>query len=206
MHELGPRKFIRSTAVAGDIKTYDAGNFFMCTTDEADTSMIGKLWVNYEVELYNQQLEPTAAPVPARGSYYSTINNEAMVTGVAEAVPFTTAVADPLGWGTATAGVWATPPAGVYDIEAEVQIADTAAEAAGLTTRIEFLVGGSSMAPVRVSDESGVTAGAETRQCNLRSFVVLDGLSSFQVRATATGAAGALSMPAARSRLAITLI
>lgn len=39
-----------------DIKTYDIGNLFICTQAEAGTTMIGELYVEYEVELITPQI------------------------------------------------------------------------------------------------------------------------------------------------------
>jgi hypothetical protein len=61
LHKLGPSRYVRLGALAGDeedIKTYDSGNFFIATTDCADTSTIGRLFVRYEVELMTPQLNP----------------------------------------------------------------------------------------------------------------------------------------------------
>jgi len=61
MFPMGPKKFIRLTTLASnlDIKTYDAGNLFVCTTDGASSGANwGKLWVEYDVILYNPQLPP----------------------------------------------------------------------------------------------------------------------------------------------------
>lgn len=58
--EPSDRKFIRTGNLASnlDIKTYDGGNLFVCTTDGSSTGW-GKLWVEYDVELFVPQLPPT---------------------------------------------------------------------------------------------------------------------------------------------------
>ncbi len=58
LHKIGPSKFTRIGALASnqDIKLYDSGNFFIATTDCADTSNIGRLFVDYEVELMTPQV------------------------------------------------------------------------------------------------------------------------------------------------------
>jgi len=65
MHPLGPRHFIRTgnLAVNLDIKTYDSGLFFLYTND-GSSSAVGKLWVDYDVELINPQLPNTGDFVP----------------------------------------------------------------------------------------------------------------------------------------------
>lgn len=58
LHKIGPSKFTRLGALSAnqDIKLYDSGNFFIATTDCADTSTIGRLFVEYEVELMTPQV------------------------------------------------------------------------------------------------------------------------------------------------------
>lgn len=52
-----PNKFTRIGDLAAnqDIKLYDSGNFFLATTDCADTSNIGRLFVEYEIEFKTPQ-------------------------------------------------------------------------------------------------------------------------------------------------------
>jgi len=59
MFTMGPRKYIRTGAVpaGNDIKTFDAGQLFVCTTDGTAVNW-GKLWVEYDVTLYTPQLNP----------------------------------------------------------------------------------------------------------------------------------------------------
>jgi hypothetical protein len=63
MHSMGPRKFVRTAALLAnqDIKTYDAGNLYACTTDGAVANW-GKLWVEYDVSLFVPQLPPAGLP------------------------------------------------------------------------------------------------------------------------------------------------
>lgn len=53
------RKFIRAGALDEnlDIKTYDSGTFYVASTDDAAANT-GKLWVEYDVSLYNPQVPP----------------------------------------------------------------------------------------------------------------------------------------------------
>jgi len=57
LHALGPTKFIRTGPLNAnqDIKTYDAGTFYLSTVDGTAVSW-GKLWVEYDVTLFNPQL------------------------------------------------------------------------------------------------------------------------------------------------------
>lgn len=68
MYGIMGRKYVRTAGLGQDldIKTYDSGNMFVCTTDGAVTTGWGKLWVEYDVELYVPQLPPTGL---VTGSY-----------------------------------------------------------------------------------------------------------------------------------------
>lgn len=63
LHDLGPRKFVRTGALAAnqDIKLYDSGNVFVATVDGTAVSW-GKLWLEYDVEFYTPQLPPAGVP------------------------------------------------------------------------------------------------------------------------------------------------
>lgn len=60
--EPATRKFIRTGGLAAnlDIKTYDGGNLFVCTTDGTAVAW-GKLWVEYDVSFFVPQLPPQGA-------------------------------------------------------------------------------------------------------------------------------------------------
>jgi len=62
MHDLGPRKFIRTSGLSAnqDIKLYDSGNLYVGTVDGTAVSW-GKLWIEYEVDLFTPQLPPAGA-------------------------------------------------------------------------------------------------------------------------------------------------
>lgn len=59
MHDTLDFKFVRTAALGPnlDIKTYDVGNLFFATTDGAVVPW-GKVWVEYDVEFENPQLNP----------------------------------------------------------------------------------------------------------------------------------------------------
>jgi len=56
MHKLGPTKFVRSGTTTDDLKLYDSGNFFIAISDCADTSNVGRVFCDYEVELMTPQV------------------------------------------------------------------------------------------------------------------------------------------------------
>lgn len=62
MFPMGPKKFVRTNTVAlTDLKTYDAGTMYVCTVG-TPASVLGKLWVEYDVEFYTPQGETTTLP------------------------------------------------------------------------------------------------------------------------------------------------
>jgi len=60
LHALGPRRAVRLGAIGTnlDIKTYDAGNFFLALADMAASTPCGKLMVDYDVTFFEPQLPP----------------------------------------------------------------------------------------------------------------------------------------------------
>lgn len=86
MFSAGPHKFVRQNALAAnqDIKLYDCGNFFICRVDSSAAASWGKVWVEYDVELFTPQLPSLEANIPA-GKYTGS-------TGLTGAKPFGSAV------------------------------------------------------------------------------------------------------------------
>lgn len=59
MHLMGPKKYIRLGALAAnqDLKTFDVGNMYVYTVDGTAVNW-GKVWVEYDVDLFTPQLPP----------------------------------------------------------------------------------------------------------------------------------------------------
>jgi hypothetical protein len=76
MHSMGPKKFVRSGPLAAnqDIKTYDVGSLFPCTTDGTAVPW-GKLWVEYDVSLYVPQLPPAGFLAGANAQHFPAASN-----------------------------------------------------------------------------------------------------------------------------------
>lgn len=188
MFPLGPRKFIRATMTAGDLRTFDAGNLFLGTVEETGTAAIGKLWVEYDVELYIPQLHPQPTQASST-SFFTTSGNQTYATGVAAVYQnWAAATADGLHLGAPTVGVW-TLPAGAYIITMQCMWFDTAAEAC--TANIALRRSG-----VAVSQaESNATALANgDGMLTVKAVVISDGTTTVDVLGTMTGAAGTLTL------------
>lgn len=67
MHKL-PQNYVRQGILAAnqDIKTYDIGTFYIATQDMAGASAIGRLWVEYELELITPQAQVSGISLSAK--------------------------------------------------------------------------------------------------------------------------------------------
>jgi len=74
--KFGVQRFIRTAALAAnlDIKTYDLGNIIIGTMGMADTSSVGELYIEYDVELHTPQLNALAFPYAEAGLIASAVN------------------------------------------------------------------------------------------------------------------------------------
>lgn len=84
MHSMGPKKFIRSQALAvnEDIKTYDCGNLFVSTVDGTAVPW-GKLWVDYDVTLFTPALNPLGSGAQASQHIIGATPTTANILGAA---------------------------------------------------------------------------------------------------------------------------
>lgn len=94
LHAIGPTKFIRTAVLPAnlDIKTYDAGNFFVCTVDGTAVNW-GKLWVEYDVTLFTPQLHPTGAVTPLALHINGAGPTSALILGAQTVAPGSTILA-----------------------------------------------------------------------------------------------------------------
>jgi len=120
MNSMGTRHYVRATNVAGDIKTYDSGTFYLATLEQDNTDAIGKLWVHYEVELFNPiTSNPILAPKCFAQWYAS--GNQALANDVGVVLGnglFDTELTNTTGATAAVTGF--TIPSGVYLIHGSI--------------------------------------------------------------------------------------
>jgi len=200
MFPLGPRKFVRDGILAGDIKTYDVSTFYVATLEEADTSQIGKLWVEYDVEFFVPQLSPSSDSGPSSTSYYAGNSSQTLATGVAEPVEIPVAF-DPLSFGAQTAGVW-SPPTGVYKFIFQGSFQDATLEQ--FTVNLVALKNGAAVASTAVAIRTPAAAsGSEQVSASLAFILGFTQGDTFAIQVTATGAAGVLTVLANTARLIV---
>jgi len=113
MHSNGPKKFVRSGPLPAnlDIKTYDAGNLFVCTTDGSAVGW-GKLWVEYDVTLSVPQLNPQGVLDPDALFIHATSSTPS----TNELLPSSTVVAGTLAV-TVTGNTITLPSSGKYFLQ-----------------------------------------------------------------------------------------
>jgi len=201
MMGIGPRRFVRSTNVAGDIKTFDVGKLFVISNNETGTTAIGKLWFEYDFEFFIPQNSPSGSSTSGVTSMYLRAAVSTYSTGVAADFDMDAASFDPLGFGVDASGLY-TPAAGIYRIAFQASFRDSSAEL--FAVQIVFNKNGSPITGALSNMQYTATASGAMTQ-SLEHIVTLNGTDTFSVSLTLTGAAGTLTVIANTSRLLINL-
>jgi len=128
MFPFGPRKMTRSSVVAGDMNLYDSGALYVSTTGEVDASLIGKLWVDYEVELFVPQNSPEDSLGASRAAWATKESTQTYTTNTEASMQFDAFEFNPLGILQNGVGDTFTPKAGCYLISSSSSFADSTAE------------------------------------------------------------------------------
>ncbi len=184
MFPIGPRKQIRSSGVPGDLSSYDAGRFFVCCVGMPSTAVIGKLWVQYDVELFVPQNSlPTLGPVSM--SQFSNSNNQIIGSGVATTVQFDQVPYDPLKVGPVVSGVF-TPPAGTYNIVGFIVVQCTTA--GNMNGNVKIFFNGIAIVNNIFPQFAMTTSGlAPTLPLPINDIVVCSGTDTVELKAQITG-------------------
>jgi len=193
MFPVGPRKQVRTAAVAGDISIYDAGRMFVCVTGEADASAIGKLWVDYDVELFVPQNSSAFSLGPTQTSMFTIGSAQTLTTTVPTVVDVDELVYDPLGIGSSAAGVF-TPPAGTYLVSGYMAFNDSANE--NFSAVLTVFKNGAALRTESSSARmtiSGASTG-DSVTLPISDIVTCNGTDTVSFVATLTGAAGTLTV------------
>jgi hypothetical protein len=187
---MGPRLFIRGdTAVSGsDLKTYDCGQLFVCKSLCADTSAIGRLWVEYDIELHiPQNPSSSGTPYSAVGSaVYSLITSDQNFTSTTAAnIAWNSEVLDSIGISNSSGSL--TLPSGNYLATAMVSVNDVAHEI--FTIQIAGHKNGIAMSPAYQSKviKAAPSTGSTTGQIYLQFPFSSSGSDTLEVSLTLTG-------------------
>jgi len=201
MFPVGDRKLIRTGNVAGDINLYDVANLYLCTVEQIDTTAIGKLWVDYDVEFFVPQNSPLDESGPSGIFLAGRATQQTLTTAVATVIDLDAPTFDPLNLGADAAGVF-TLPKGTYEIEFQANVADGTNEI--FQGAVSIQKNSAALTPPSIqSFLVAGTASGEFMNLHVKAIVTANGTDTFRVLMTLTGAAGTLSMTAATAYLTI---
>ncbi len=197
---IGARK-VRCGPVAGDLSIYDGLSVSYGTISCANTNAIGQLWVHYEIELISPQT--TSNPTPNSLVQYNRSTNQTMATTVATVLQFDQAIIDTLSMTPAT-GVF-TPPCGLYTVEVDASIYDTASET--FNSFLELQQNSAALTiPCYSECQSSQVASAPIHNHKLTRYLYCNGTDTVRLLVTLTGAAGTLSCLANKCRIVFRLV
>jgi hypothetical protein len=194
LNALGPRRYVRNTLVAGDLKTFDSGTLYVCTNNQTGTSAVGKLWVEYTVELTT----PCLAPINTFGSTLSVFSNTAsqtISTGVTTNLVYNTIVDNPLGVGLAANTHDFTLAPGYYKISFQCTVKNTANESFSGVLTFNVAGAGVSSDPVSIFTVAGVANNQQT-MVGSGYLQVTSASNPIDILILLTGATGTLTVVA----------
>jgi hypothetical protein len=113
-------KKIRDSPIGQDLQLYDTCSLIYCTVDCADTSAIGKLWVEYEIDMVSSIIEDDT-PSAHNISRFGITNQAFAASGVAQDVIWDTEVNNPVTMGLTHDAGAITVPKGAYMVFATIQ-------------------------------------------------------------------------------------
>jgi hypothetical protein len=200
LHAMGPRKFVRTFVVSfADIKTYDCGNLFIATVG-TDTNALGKIWVEYSVELYAPTLQPTLALLPTFSTYARATTAPLLTNAAQSLVLWDTVLFNPLNiiFNTVGPGSVLVLPRGSYLITVvlDFNVMTASTNLGPWSVYMYFLVNGAQTVPqTSVSPSAYLPAGSTSYSQNTVNQLVLvsTGATTFQVNAESVNAFAATS-------------
>jgi len=204
MFPFGGWKYVRDGFVAGDLKTFDAGQFFIAFENCTNSNSCGKLIVRYDIEFRTPLLEPALVspsnismfvqtPVQNFTSGTTTIMTNWVplpyVIGTSTAYQSNTITADSYGLNAGyllnNNGKW-TLPKGIWRVEAYVQVGCSSTQ---LTTilQIDSTTYNGANALMSAEDNQAVSSGFAISSIAASAVVTSNGTEQVWVTLNATG-------------------
>jgi hypothetical protein len=184
--------------------TYDCGVITVATAGMANTNVVGRLYLSYEVELYKPQSSPINQAQYSRiTSWYYPLSSQTLATGTTTQWDIGNSALstnDPLGVGNPVAGVW-TPFAGNYRVEAQVNFETTSA--ANALFYCQWAKNGAALGP-QAAVTPYATAGSLYANLTCSIIASCNGTDTLQLNVTAI-AGGTITIPAQSSIVYFTL-
>jgi hypothetical protein len=192
MHGNAFRKYVREGMVIGDLNSYDAGQLHVAAVSNGGTGVMGKLWLEYEVEFYIPQVDPVSA-IPRTLSLFTKETITDCTTTVETPISFGTEVCNALHITTAD-NLYFVPPKGVYLVLMYAEAGTTLA-ATSLTVQAYINKNDSHVAFSTLIYEPSI-AGQNRDAFFVYGFVSCDGSDQISgaVELTAAGGGGDLSI------------
>lgn len=200
MFPMGPRKYVRSYTVSGDLKVYDAGNLFYCTTGFVGTDDVGKLWVYYDCELFIPQTMGFYT-MKTHTSYYLRDTNQTLISTTPEEIDFNTTVLDGLSLGDFDT-FELNLPIGRYLALLRCCVSNTAAVATAITLNPSR--NGGPISHAQAKSFADIPANGTVEAVSVFIFES-DGGDLLSVSATAEAASGTLTISSGRTSISLQL-
>lgn len=204
MMGLGPRKFVRPCNVAGDIKTFDVGTVAVCSNNMTGATAVGKLYIDYDIEFFLPNSDPSPVTSPTSLSFYKKAANQSFTSAVAAKLTWDAAQFDPLSIGSGATGTF-TPPAGTYKFSMTIGLEDTASEA--VTYRIFWAKNGSGTGLTNSQSVVNAAEGVnDITSLSTTEVFSCNGTDTVETWCTITGAAGTLTANGGQCTLTVELV
>lgn len=191
MHAVNPWKLVR-TGPAGDRQLYDSCNVWLCTTDMADTSNVGKIFLDYEVEFKVPQRLNTSAIQSSQTERLHRSTAQTYATTVAETVDWNAFASgmNPYGLADPATGV-ITMPEGTFRIYFCGTMNSSGADLTSTTVRL--------LKNASAQFSEVMTTGVATAHLvTIGDVLTFESGDTFEVDLTAVAAAGTLTLSGAR--------
>lgn len=123
-----PKFLTRNSIVASDVTTFDVGILWVIVSLNADTSIIGQLWVEYDVEYFSPQMNSGVATPPKVSTELTHSATQPIVGATPLTLLWDTVLFNPLGIATPVAGA-VTGLSGGFSIYAQATLTASAVTA-----------------------------------------------------------------------------
>lgn len=189
MFPAGPRKYIRNGNQYGDIKTYDCGNVFVCTENQISTSVIGKIYVSYDIEFFAPFNGPVSSNPAAISYHLLHAADQVMTSGAATNIIFDSNPWNALNITTPTSSTYLLP-VGFYLITFTATVSDSTAET--LLVQASLSVNGATINGFSTSVASAGGGVGPTSSVTISIVTPSDGNAVVRAQVFVTGAAGTI--------------
>jgi hypothetical protein len=191
-------KKIRCGPVGGDLQLYDGCSLIVATTDCSNSDPIGKLYLEYEIDLISPQVEPSL-PIPPNVLFVALSADQVVTTSTDTVVNFDTSIVE--GFALVETDGAITLPCGQYRVSGVIYA--TSSSAGDCNLQVNPNLDGAALVPPR-SFGTRVSASSIASQVSVPflAYVRSDGSNVFTIVVSVT-ASGTLTVRPSGSVLLI---